>query len=79
MEQKYQKMGIRIEPIFEINQRAKQALIQELGIVDTLRFLNQFRTGSGDYTAERAEFFKGESVDSIIAEIKARRTENEAK
>lgn len=72
-------MSVRIEPIFEISQRAKQALIQELGVIDTLRFLNQFRAGSGDYTAERAELFKDDSVDSIIAEIKARRAENEAK
>lgn len=72
-------MSVHIEPIFEINQRAKQALIHELGVIDTLRFLNQFRAGSGDYTAERAELFKDDSVDSIIAEIKARRAENEAK
>ena len=48
-------------------------------IIDRLHFLNQFRVGSGDYTAERAQLFKGESVESVIAEIKARRTENEGK
>lgn len=70
-------MSAHIEPIFEVNQRGRQALIQELGVIDALRFLNQFRAGSGDYTAERAQLFKGESVDSLIAEIKSRSAKNE--
>jgi hypothetical protein len=41
-------MTVRIQPIAGINQRAHQALIGELGVVDTIRFLNQFRAGSGD-------------------------------
>ncbi|MBK8963958.1 MAG: hypothetical protein IPM75_12995 [Candidatus Competibacteraceae bacterium] len=72
-------MNINFQPLSEISHRAKNALIQELGVVDTLRFLNQFRAGSGDYTAEREQLFKGKSVKSVIAEIKARRAENEAK
>jgi hypothetical protein len=48
--------------------RAERVLIKEVGVADTLRFLGQFRSRSGDYTAER-----GESVKSIIADIKARR------
>jgi len=36
-------MTVRIHPIFEVNRRAKGALIREVGVVDTLRFLNQFR------------------------------------
>lgn len=72
-------MNINFQPLSEISHRAKNALIQELGVVDTLRFLNQFRAGSGDYMAEREQLFKGKSVKSVIAEIKARRVENEAK
>jgi hypothetical protein len=48
-------------------------LMTALGVVDTLRFLNQFRAGSGDYTTEREQLFKGESVKSIVAGIKAQR------
>jgi hypothetical protein len=66
-------MSVHFQPLSEITHRAKSALIQELGVVDTLRFLNQFRAGSGDYTAERDQLFKGTSVKSVIAEIKARR------
>ncbi len=67
-------MSVHFQPLSEITHRANNALIQELGVVDTLRFLNQFRAGSGDYTAEREQLFKGISVKSVIAEIKARRS-----
>jgi hypothetical protein len=66
-------MSAQIQPISTINQRATDALIREVGVVDTVRFLNQFRTGSGDYTAEREELFRGMSVKDIIDDIKAQR------
>lgn len=66
-------MSVHIQPLAEINDRAKSALLQALGVADTMRFLNQFRAGSGDYVAEREQLFKGESVKSIIAGIKAQR------
>ena len=67
-------MSIQIQPIARITHRATHALIQELGVVDTIRFLNQFRVGSGNYTTEREQLFAGMSVKDIVAEIKARRT-----
>ena len=66
-------MSIHIQPISELTQRARNALIQELGAVDAMRFLNQFRAGNGDYTTERESLFKGETVKSIVADIKALR------
>ena len=66
-------MSISIQPMSQLTSRAKHALMQELGVVDTLRFLNQFRAGDGDYTTERDQLFRGESVQSIIAEMKAQR------
>jgi hypothetical protein len=66
-------MSAQIQPISTINQRATDALIREVGVVDTVRFLNQFRAGSGDYTAEREELFRGMSVKDIIDDIKAQR------
>ncbi len=67
-------MSVQIQPIARITHRATNALIQELGVVDTIRFLNQFRAGSGNYTAQREQLFEGMSVKDIIADIKARRT-----
>jgi len=51
-------------------------LIKELGIVDTIRFLNQFRAGAGNYTEERHQLFKGMSVKDIVGEIKAQQKVN---
>ena len=66
-------MSVQIQPISQLSERAKHALVRELGIVDAMRFLHQFRAGSGNYTAERDQLFVDKSVNSIIAEIKARR------
>ena len=65
-----------IQPIADVTNRAKHALIQELGVIDTMRFLNQFRTGDGDYMVERESLFKNDSVKSIVADIKAQRKHN---
>jgi len=66
-------MNTVIHPLSEISQRARHVLIQELGVTDAIRFLNQFQVGSGDYTVERELLFKGETVKGIVAAIKAQR------
>ena len=66
-------MSTQIEPISELTHRAINALIREFGVVDTIRFLNQFRTGSGNYTAEREQLFQGMSVKDIVNDIKVQR------
>jgi hypothetical protein len=71
-------MNVNIQPLSELTNRATNALVKELGAVDTLRFLSQFRAGSGNYTAEREQLFKGESVQSIVANIKAKRKLSDA-
>ncbi|MCF8209902.1 MAG: hypothetical protein K9K38_10940 [Rhodoferax sp.] len=67
-------MNAVIQPLSEVNQRAKNILIQELGAVDAMRFLNQFQVGNGDYTAEREHLFKDDAVKSIVAGIRAQRS-----
>jgi hypothetical protein len=66
-------VSARIQPISAINHRATAALVREIGVVDTIRFLNQFRAGSGDYTAEREDLFRGMSVEDVIDDIRAKR------
>jgi len=66
-------MSVTIQPLYEITHRAERVLVQELGVADTLRFLGQFRSGNGDYTVEQEQLFQGESVKSIIADIKSQR------
>ena len=67
-------MNAVIQPLSEVNQRARNILIQELGAVDAMRFLNQFQIGSDDYTAERAQLFKDDTVKSIVAGIRAQQS-----
>ena len=66
-------MNAHLEPIAQVTQRATDALVKELGVVDTIRFLGQFRTGSGDYTVQREKLFREMSVTDITHEIRARR------
>lgn len=67
-------MSAHIQPMAELNQRATQALVREVGVVDAIRFINQFRAGHGNYTAERREDLAGMSVQDIIAQIKTHKS-----
>lgn len=71
-------MNAQIEPIARVNQRATEALLKELGVVDTIRFLGQLRSGSGDYTAQRGKLLDDLSVDDIAQQIRARRVRGDA-
>nr|VFJ58037.1 MAG: hypothetical protein BECKDK2373B_GA0170837_10702 [Candidatus Kentron sp. DK]VFJ63267.1 MAG: hypothetical protein BECKDK2373C_GA0170839_110512 [Candidatus Kentron sp. DK] len=66
-------MTIHVQPISEVTQRATNVLVREIGVVDTIRFLSQFRAGTGNYTEEREQLFTGMSTKDIIADIKSRR------
>jgi hypothetical protein len=66
-------MSAIIRPIADIDRRAREILTRDLGIVDTLRFLGQFRSGSGDYTAERGEWLNDLTLEDIVSEIKVKR------
>jgi hypothetical protein len=66
-------MSIKLRPLSELNQHATAILVREIGVVDTLRFLSQFSTGSGDYTKERGQWLDELSLKQITSEIKARR------
>ena len=66
-------MSTVIRPIADIDRQAREILTRDLGIVDTLRFLGQFRSGNGDYTAERGEWLDALSLEGIVTEIKGKR------
>lgn len=59
--------------IAEITAKAINILCRELGAVNTVRFLNQFSTGFGDYTQERDQILGDATVEQLVAEIKQRR------
>ena len=53
------------------------ALVQALGPVGMVRFLQQFETGHGDYTKERHALLGTGDVRSLAAVIIRERAENE--
>jgi len=60
-------------PLTEITREAIRVLCKEIGLVNTVRFINQFTTGYGNYTEEREQLFADMTLDNIISEIKRRR------
>lgn len=66
-------MTPQVKPLTEITQNAIKILYREIGIVNTLRFINQFTIGYGNYTAEREQLFGNLSLNEIVSEIKQTR------
>ena len=66
---------VEVKPLAEITHEALTLLCQRLGVANTLRFINQFTTGYGNYTEERREVYAQMSVDDIVAEIEKSRQE----
>ncbi len=66
-------MMLETKPLNQITHEAIQVLYQEIGVVNTVRFLNQFTLGYGDYTAERDALFADLTLDDILTAIKIER------
>jgi len=69
-------MDIQTKPLSVITTEAIRVLNHHIGVANTLRFLNQFTTGFGNYTEERKELFDHLSLDDITTEIKGMRSQN---
>jgi hypothetical protein len=54
---------------------AYRVLSRELGVVNTVAFLRQLESGSGDYTKERHAMFAGNTIDTIAERIKKRKNQ----
>lgn len=55
----------------EIRRAGLKALLDSLGVAGTIRFLQQFDPGHGNYTRERHEWLGGLTVDEIAHEIES--------
>ena len=62
--------------LVEINGEEIRILCREIGLVNTISFLNQHTDVLGYYTEERKKLFGGMPLDQIISEIKQARQEN---
>jgi hypothetical protein len=65
-------MIVQTKPLSEVTQQALAVLIKEIGVVNTVRFLNQFTMGYGDYTAERDTLFADLTLDALLTAVKQR-------
>jgi hypothetical protein len=59
----------KLKPLSELNHEAIRVLTEHIGLVDTIRFINQFTTGHGNYTEERDALFGHLTLDEILAAI----------
>lgn len=64
-------MSMEPRPISEISHQATRILFDKMGVVDTIRFLNQFSIGRGDYTRDREQWLGDISLDEALLQIKA--------
>lgn len=60
-------------PFAEITAQAISVLCKEIGVVNTVRFINQFSVGYRDYTEEREQLFGRLTLGEIVNEIKKNR------
>ena len=67
-------MTIPARPLTDITHQALYVLTKEIGVADTMRFLGQFSTGTGNYTEKRAALFDHLSLDEVLSEIRAKNT-----
>jgi hypothetical protein len=66
-------MNIQTLSLNDIRKLGLEALFKTLGPVGMVRFIQQFETGVGDYTKERAQWLKELDIKKIVEEIKDRR------
>lgn len=53
----------------ELRKKGYQVLVENLGQVDAIRFLQQAGWGSGDYTAERKEILDKVTRDEFFKDL----------
>jgi hypothetical protein len=57
----------------EIIRQGYKALVDSLGVADTIRFIQYVSPGKGDYTKERHQWLDKISLEDVLAEMKQRR------
>ena len=62
-------MTVQEKALSEITKDALEVLSKEIGIANTIRFINQFAIGYGNYTQERERIFEDMTLEEILSEI----------
>lgn len=61
--------------LIELRKKGYQALVKELGEIDTIRFLQEMGWGYGDYTKERQDSLKNVTREDFWRNIEEIREE----
>ena len=69
----YHTMSIKIIPLEEVRERGFKTLSRELGAFNFIRFIQQYKSGYGDYTKERKQHIGKKTVDDIYFDIKKKK------
>ena len=68
-------MTLEVKPLAEITHEAISVLCKHIGVANTIRLINQFTKGYGNYTEERQEIYSNMSLEEIVAEIEEERNQ----
>lgn len=61
----------------EIVKQGYRALVESLGVVDAIRFIQHFSSGQGDYTQERRVWLEHVPLEDILVAMKQRREDDQ--
>ena len=53
----------------EIIEQGYKALVDSLGVVDAIRFIQHFSPGEGNYTEERHQWLQQKSLDEVLGDV----------
>ena len=67
-------MTTQLKPLSEVTHQAIRLLSEQIGVVDTFRFINQFTTGHGNYTEERDALLGQLTLAEIVSAIEKNRS-----
>ena len=67
-------MTVPLRPLAAVSEIAIKALVKEIGVSDTVRFLQQFGNGDSDYTVNRRVLARTATLDDILGETLANET-----
>jgi len=67
-------MSVPAKSLSDITNQALHVLTREIGAANTMRFLGQFSTGTGNYTEEREALFGHLTLDEVLAEIREKQS-----
>jgi hypothetical protein len=62
-------MSVYLKSLNQMTQDVIAILMKEIGIVNTLRFLNQFSTGYGNYTEDREAQFNDLTLAELLQQM----------